>query len=109
MAARHASTVFVGRGAQFLLPADRGLAVFLVAPLEMRIDRIRELRNCSAADAREYIRETDKGRSDLVKNYFNHDIGDAHLYDLVINRAHIGIEEAAELIVDQCRRRFPRN
>ena len=106
LAAQHASTVFVGRGAQFFLPSEQGLCVFLVAPLSQRIGHIRAARNCSDAEARRYIRDTDKGRHDLVKKHFNKELGDPHLYDLVINRANTSIDDAAELIAQQCRSRF---
>ena len=36
MSARHASSVLVGRGAQFLLPREKTLAIYIVSPLEMR-------------------------------------------------------------------------
>ena len=106
LAAQHDSTVFVGRGAQFFLPRERGIAVYLVAPLAMRIQNIREEHDCSDAEARRYIRDTDKGRHDLIKSYFNHNMGDPHLYDLVINRARLSVEDTAELIAQQCRKRF---
>lgn len=106
LAAQHASTVFVGRGAQFLLPADKGLTVYVVAPLKMRIEHICNSRKCTTAEAAKYLKEADKGRRDFVKNYFHRDIGEAHLYDLVINRAHMTVEATAELIADQWRRRF---
>ena len=106
LAAQHASTVFVGRGAQFFLPHERGLSFYLVAPLAERIGRIRETHSCSESDAKRYIRDTDKGRRNLVKQYFNQELGDPHLYDLVINRAHLGLDDAAELIIQHCRNRF---
>lgn len=106
LAAQHGSTIFVGRGAQFFLPSEKGLSIYLVAPMAERIRQIREVQNCSEADAERYIRETDKGRGDLVKNHFNQEIGDPHLYDLVINRAHTSVEDAAGLIARQCRSRF---
>ncbi|MHB0957072.1 MAG: cytidylate kinase-like family protein [Pirellulaceae bacterium] len=106
LAARHSSKVFVGRGAQFFLPAGRGLSVYVVAPLSMRIARIREIRSCSEADARRYIRETDQARRDLIKSHFNHDMGDPHLYDLVVNLTYTSLETAAALIAGQCRQRF---
>jgi cytidylate kinase len=107
MAAQHASTVFVGRGARFILPADRGLAIYLVAPLEMRVEHVCRFRECPAAEARKYIKDTDEGRRDFIRTYFNRDMGDPHQYDLVINRASVSEETAAELIIDQFRRRFP--
>jgi cytidylate kinase len=107
LAAQYRSSVFVGRGAQFVLPADRGISVFLVAPLPQRIRHIRDFLKCSESEAKRYIRDTDKGRRDLVKRYFNREIGDPRCYDFVINRERISIDAAAELIVQQCRQRFP--
>ncbi len=106
LAAQHANTVFVGRGAQFFLPREKGLSVYLVAPLPMRIRHVCDVKGCPEAEARRYIRDTDKGRQDLIRGSFNHLIGDPHLYDLVINRIHTSEEEAAELIAQQCRSRF---
>src|SRR5690242_14599690 len=42
LAAQHESAVFVGRGAQFMLPRDRGLAVRVIAPLKQRARKIME-------------------------------------------------------------------
>jgi cytidylate kinase len=106
LAAQHASTVFVGRGAQFVLPAEKGLTVYIVAPLKMRIEYVGDMQKCTTAKAAKYIKETDKGRHDFVKKYFHRDIGEEHLYDLVINRSHVSIDGVAELIADQWRRRF---
>jgi cytidylate kinase len=106
LAAQSASALFVGRGAQFVLPADRTLKVLLIGPLELRIAHIRETRHLSEAEAKRYIRETDEGRRDLVKKYFNREIGDPHHYDLVVNRAHIDLGAAADLIAREWRRRF---
>ena len=83
-----------------------GVAVYLVAPLEMRIEHVRRFRDCSASEARKYVKETDDGRRDFIRTYFNRDMGDPHQYDLVINRARVDEEAAAELIISQFRRRF---
>ena len=107
MAAQHASTVFVGRGAQFLLPADKGLTVYVVAPYDMRVENTRKTQICSADEARRHIEKRDDGRRDFLKENYDRGIDDLHLYDLVINRANISVETAARLIVDQARVRFP--
>jgi cytidylate kinase len=106
MAARHASTVFVGRGAQFLLPRHRGLAVEIVAPLPQRIERIMRRDGLSRDDARRHLERTDRERREFVREHFHHDVSDPHLYDLVINLEHLAPEDAAELIVGHCERRF---
>jgi hypothetical protein len=51
MAAQHANAVFVGRGAQYLLPAEKGLTVYIVAPLKMRIGYVCDTRKCTTSEA----------------------------------------------------------
>jgi cytidylate kinase len=106
LAARSASAIFVGRGAQFVLPTEKTLKVYLVGPLSLRIAHVCETRSLSQAEAKRYVHETDKGRRVLVKRYFNREIGDPHLYDLIINRAYIDLNATAELIAGEWRRRF---
>lgn len=96
---RRASAVFVGRGAQFLLPRGQGLAVRLVAPMTYRVDRIARRVGISRAKARQHIACVDRGRREFVRRFFNRNIDDPHLYDLVINVERFGPEAAAERIV----------
>ncbi len=103
-AAQCAQAVFVGRGAQFILPADRTLAVRLVANEAFRLARLTRLYGWSPADARQKMIEMDRGRAELVSRHFHHDVSDPHLYDLVINTGRLGIDGAAELIVAAVRR-----
>ncbi len=106
LAAKHASNVFVGRGAQYLLPRDKGLAIAIIAPLQQRINRTMEQRQLSRDQATKSIKETDEGRREFVRGYFHHDVADQHNYDLVINMERLDVETAAGLIVDCCRKRF---
>jgi cytidylate kinase len=106
MTARHEHAVFVGRGAQFLLPRERGLMVQIVAPFEMRLKRVMERENMSAAAARRFLKHRDRERRKFVKEHFGRDANDPRLCDLVINLEHLSTEAAVHLIVDACRRRF---
>lgn len=104
LAAQHESMVFVGRGAQFILPREIGVAVRIIAPQECRVHRVMEQQQCSRRDAEKFIKETDKGRADFVQRYFHHDVNDPHLYDLVINLEHLTHAAAADLILSACSR-----
>jgi len=84
-AARESHTVLVGRGAQFLLPRKKGLAVRIIAPLKHRVEQIMGREKLSEANARQYIDERDRGRREFVQRFFRRDINDPHVYDLVIN------------------------
>jgi cytidylate kinase len=98
-AARDGKSVFVGRGAQFLLPRPRVLAVWITAPLKFRVERIMVEKRKSEGDARQFIRDADEGRREFVKRYFHRDIHDPLLYDLVINVQYLGTAQAVEQIV----------
>lgn len=106
LAAREQPTVFVGRGARFLLPRDKGLAVRILAPPARRIERTMERRQLDRRAAEAYVEETDRTRRQLIQRYFHHDSADPTSYDLVINLEHLDHEGAAELIVHLYRRRF---
>ena len=104
-AARRGNVVFVGRGAQFMLPRDQGMAVRLIAPEKYRLERLVSQTGMSEAAARQFITETDRGRRDFVERFFHRDIAGPHLYDLVINVEHLGSAGAAECIAAAYRRK----
>jgi cytidylate kinase len=98
-AARQSNFIIVGRGARFLLPREKVLAVRLVAGEGFRTKRIMQYLELSEADARRFMHEADQGRREFVQRFFHHDITDPHLYDLVINTEGLGMEGAAEEII----------
>jgi cytidylate kinase len=103
--ARRGPAVFVGRGAQFMLPRGQMFAVRLVAPEAYRIERVQQRQNfATRGEARRFIRSTDAGRRDFVRRHFHHDNADPHVYDLVINVERVGsIGAAAEIVFAVCR------
>ena len=98
-AAQRGSLVVVGRGAQFLLPRDKLLAVRLIAPLRFRVEQVMACRGVNKAAARRMVQEGDLGRREFVQRFFHHDIGDPHLYDLVINVQSLGTVGAVDQIL----------
>jgi cytidylate kinase len=75
----------------------------------LRVETICRLRGLSASDAKQLIRETDQGRRDFISKYFNREIGDPHLYDLVINRASLDEAAVADVIASHWCRQFAIN
>jgi len=98
-AGRRGKVVLVGRGAQFILPRQHGLAVRIVAPLSYRIQRVIERENLDEPAARRYIQQKDAGRREFVERHYHHDIENPGIYDLVINVERIGIDGAVEQIL----------
>ncbi len=97
-AARRGNVVLVGRGAQFLLPPEKGLAVRIIAPLRYRVRQTMQREGLDESAARRFIEQKDLGRREFVRRHFHHDIDDPHLYDLVINVERIGHQGAVEQI-----------
>lgn len=104
--AHTAGTIFIGRGAQFLLPPERGVTVRIIAPPEQRIRQIMKHWEIDRDRARKRMEQTDQSRRDFVHRYFLKDADDPHLYDVVINARHVSVEESVDMIVQLCRRRF---
>lgn len=97
MSARSGRAVFVGRGAYLLLPRERGLRVWVVAPMEKRLERIMKVHDIGPTKAEKYAEEKDRGRRDLVRRYFHCDEKDPLLYDLVLNTEFLSHEDGAAL------------
>ena len=108
-AARRGDVVLVGRGANFLLPRDRGLAIRIIASEQYRLQRTVERLGLSEAEARRHMAEVDRGRRDFVMRFFHHDITDPRLFDLVIRVDRLGPAAAAETIVAAYRHARARN
>ena len=108
LAAQRENVVFVGRGAQFILPRERGLTVRLIGPRKTRLGQVMQQESCTEREAERKLDEMDRGRSDFVRRYFHRDIADPAVYDIVLNMEHFSNEEAAQLIVEACRMRFPK-
>ncbi len=102
--ARAGNAVFVGRGAQFLLPRSNTFAVRIVAPEALRARRVQQRHNVGLQEALDSIRRVDRGRRDFNRRFFHQDISDPHLFDLVINLGQFGPAEAAEQIAHAIRR-----
>ena len=96
--ARTGNAVFVGRGAQFLLPRSKTFAVRMVAPEAFRAERVRQRLDIGLPEALEWIHRTDRDRHEYVRHFFRRDISDPHLYDLVINVERLGPAGAADQI-----------
>ena len=57
-------------------------------------------------DAAKRVREEDHARRRYLRRYFDADIDDPLLYDLVINTGRLGFTRAAELIAQAAMRKY---
>ena len=100
--------ILVGRGGVCLtrdLPL--GIHIRLIAPLEARIKRMGDLLELSHKKSKEFVLEQDKSRKNLVQTFFNRDIADPLLYDMVFNTDKMLVEDIAHSIVSMMTKKQP--
>lgn len=91
--------VIVGRGAQFILPAQFGLSVRLIAPMDARVQRVAAMHNLTVNEARKRVEHVDLARAKFIRHHFRQDVSDPHGYDLIINTGSITADMASEIIL----------
>ena len=93
------SGVFLGRGSQVIFK-DRqdALHIRLVAPLELRIQRIAKLLNISIKEATKNVLEVDKSRTSYLRDFYSVDVNDAKFYHLAINTGRFDYDQTCEII-----------
>lgn len=95
----HGSSVIVGRGANYVLPADRCVRIRVVASLNDRVRRIAERAQVPLAEAQGIVETTELERSAFVQRAFGHDPSSPLDYDLVVNTGEVPVEVAARLVL----------
>jgi hypothetical protein len=97
--ARQGHGVFVGRGADRILPQEEGFRVRLVAPVEWRVERYAERHRVGREAAREELQRLRKERTDFLHHHFDVDADDPTRTDLVINLGRLSEDQAVEVIL----------
>jgi shikimate kinase len=98
-AARTGNSVIVGRGSQqFLRKRQDTLRVFLYAPREDKVRRLRA-RGKSEQEAEQLVDTVDRERVDFIQKYFHVEWPDRVVYHTMINTA-IGDDAVLRMILD---------
>ena len=100
------SCVIVGRCADYVLSEVENvdvLSTFIYGSLDYRSKRVARELNLTLPRARDYIKKTDKQRRTYYDYYTSHEWGKISNYDLCINTEKIGIESAAQMIINYCK------
>ena len=97
-------SVVVGRASQIIL-ADHPQAchIKIVAPFELRCQRLVESQNMEVENARKLVEQHDQWRHAYLRNYHSADWDDPLLYHLTINTGKMDWEEAAEFVAGYVR------
>ncbi len=99
--AQEQSVVIHGRGSQFILKNHpHALHVSVAAPFEFRLKRVMETIQLDEIKARQEMNRIDNSSREFMKKFFGAEMEDPVHYDLVINTAHFGFENAASLITE---------
>ena len=95
------NAVIVGRGGYFILRGRPNVVnVFIHAPRDFRVKRLRKFHEISAEQAREEIEESDRRRETFLKTMTGTDRYDARNYHLCIDVASAGFEAAERMIIE---------
>lgn len=106
----YGNIVIIGRGSQIVLAnMPNVLHVRVVASLEKRIRNWQTREGLTYKDACKRVKERDSAHVDFVKNFFDTDIRDPELYDLVINTNKLSPQDAADLIINTLQHIQPTN
>jgi cytidylate kinase len=96
---KHGRAVIVGRGANFILPAEDIFSVRVIAPMEMRIRNVALAYRVTTEEAKRRVIRRESRRKAFVRHSFNADIADPIHYNLTINTAKMSISAAVEAVI----------
>ena len=97
--AKHGRAVIVGRGANFILPAEDIFAVRVIAPLKKRIREVALTHGAPIEEAKRRVIQRESRRKAFVRHSFNAEISDPIHYDLIINTGKLSIDAAVETVI----------
>ena len=97
--ARQAPAVFVGRGADLVLPADRGFRVRLIASHQARVENLAADRGLTAKAAKVEIGRLEQERLKFLERHFRLDPSTSARFDLTVHLGRFTVEQAVEVIL----------
>jgi len=103
--ARQGSAIFLGRGADLLLPRDRGLRVRVISPLTQCARHFAERNGISVAEATREVERIEQDRDRFIRSHAQIDPGSPTRFDVVLNLGSLTLDEAAEALLAILRKR----
>ncbi len=92
--------VYHGRGGHLVLPGlIHVLRIRAIANLEDRIKMVMQRMNVSRKQAKQYIEQVDEDRRRYSRFLYNVDCDDPSRYDVVINAAHLAVDNSASALM----------
>ena len=100
MIASKKNCVIVGRSSDYILKDNPNLIkIFLYAPMEYRINKVKEMYNDTYNEAKKHINKSDKSRASYYEVIANKKWGDKENYDICLD-CSIGNEKVVNIICD---------
>lgn len=103
--ARKGRAVFLGRGADLILPRNLGLRVRLIAGTEYRMKRYAAEKGIQYDYAVRQADEIEAERAKFFKAHFRVNIGDPARFDLIVNMERMSMAQTTNLIVSAARQK----
>ncbi|MGE4498606.1 MAG: AAA family ATPase [Deferribacterales bacterium] len=98
--------VIMGRGSQCILESEPNcFHIRLTAPLEDRIQWLKDNEKLDEGKAAENIKAVEKRKKSYIKHYYGKDIDDSGLYHAVFNMGRFSTEQMSDMIT-ACTRSF---
>lgn len=91
--------VVVGRGAEYILPAQFALRVSMVAPFDERVERIARAQGLALKAASLLVAKVDQERKEFIHRQFQKDTRNPLNYDLMVNTGPLTVERTAEIVL----------
>lgn len=93
------SCIIIGRCADYILKDyDNVIKLFLYAPLENCIKRVKDLYGISEKEIIKRIQKTDKHRAEYYKYYTGREWNDACNYDICLNTGSMSYEKCLKMV-----------
>jgi cytidylate kinase len=91
--------VIVGRAGQVILQDELGaMHARIIAPRPLRVKRVAEDKHISHEQAAGLVERSDRARTDYLRRYYQVDVDDPCLYDLILNTEHLDVPSAARVV-----------
>ncbi len=97
--ASHGNAIIVGRGANFLIPTQKRLAIRVIAPMEERIKKISQEFGVTPEEAKRRAINRENRRAAFIRQSFHADINNPQHYELVINTQRLNYEAAMGAVI----------
>jgi len=98
------NVIIRGRGSEVITQDFKNaLHIRVVAPIDLRIERIRNTYKIPYNEAANMVKTSDENRSQYINVFYSVNRKKPFPYDLVINTKYIDVESAAEYITDIAR------